>query len=241
MKSTFKDIMDLKKITTLTNKFKHFSKDNNSFIKLFLDPNNDANKTAINFIVGLFGTSISLALCIDNYNFLALLSLSFISSFFIFQVALFYNQKKEVKKINLNFGKYICINKMLNNKIVKEINNTLNELNEDEKELLVNILSKNKKNEPLKQSAEYLSYIMLLNKLSDTDIEDIRDHKDIIFDFIKTKISSQDYIDNLLEMLTKKLKEQTSSEKIMKIEEQFNNPITSKITHINKSLVIKNI
>jgi hypothetical protein len=242
MKSTFKDIMDLKKITTIVNKFKHFSKDNNPFIKFFLDPSNDEDKTTINAIVGLLCASISLVLYIDNYNFLSLFIISFISSFFIFQLALSYNQKKQASKINLNFGKHICINKMLDKKNVKEINQVLSELNKEERELLVNMLSKNNKNEPLKQSTEYLSYTMLLNKLNDTDLEDIREHKDIIFDFIKNKISTQAYVDNLLKVLTKKLEEETSSEKIMKVEEKFNDPkTTSKITHVNKSLVIKSI
>jgi hypothetical protein len=241
MKSTFKDIMDLKKITTIVDKFKHFSKNNNSFIKLFLDPSNKHDKVTTNLILGLLIPISSIFLYIYNYNFLSFLNISFMISFFVFQLALSYNQKKLANKINLKFGKYICINEVLNKKNVKEINNTLKELNDDEKELFTNMLIKNNKNEPLKQSAEFLSYTMLLNKLRHTNLEDIREHKDIIFDFIKTKISSQAYVDNLLEVLAKKLKEQTSNEKIMKIEEQFNKPTKLKVTQVNKSLVIKNI
>ncbi len=86
------------------------------------------------------------------------------SSFYIFQFFLFYNQKKQIKKINLSYGKYICLYKILDNKTINQINqinNTLKELNEEEKELFSNILCKNDKNEPLKQNSEYLSIYML--------------------------------------------------------------------------------
>lgn len=241
MSLSFKEALNISKIKELKNKFKNISSKSSWFSFVFRSDNIEG----VNFfsLIGAFLLGFT-HLMFDSTFSLLLFYIPIIS--FLFFNPAYFLQKRRISKINLSYdaAKYICLNKFLNKNLINEINENLSNLNQKEKELLELMILKNPSNEPLLCNEYFLSNKILENFLSKKTIKEIKEEKDVIFNYIRENITDDKTVDKFLSLLNSKLNEKTAEEKILEVENKFNennNNNDNDIQIENKSLAIKNI
>lgn len=213
-----KDIINIKKINSILNTFKEIK--NNSKKSIWNSIVNVIYEEPVAFFITsglnlLFSAFIVDFLSLGNLTFF--LIFTFISFIFILSKI---NFIVSCKKINFNYNKiyHLIYNKKIREKQINEINNILLDINEKDKKLAESILEKDP---VIDYSPEYISYVLLKSKLNTMTIEEIREDKDIIFNFIQKEINNHSQQSYLLDLLEERLKEMTVNERVQKINNTF--------------------
>ena len=238
MSLNFKEALNINKIKELKNKFKNISSKSSWFGFIFKSD----NIVGVNFasVIGAFILGF-IHLMFDNTFSLLLFYIPIISLLFFNPV--YFLQKRRISKINLHSymaSKYICLDRFLNKNLINEINENLSNLNQKEKELLELMILKNSSDSPLLCGEYFLANKILENFLSKKTIKEIKEEKDVIFNYIRENITDDKTVDQFLSLLNSKLNEKTAEEKILEVENKFNEK-NNDIQIENNSLAIKNI
>ena len=246
MSLTFKEALNIEKIKELKNKFKNVS-NKFSWLDFVCKP---YNLTSINMaaLINSF-VNLSVYFIVDEIvGLIFFLGVATVTLFFNFVYLL---HKKRASKINFSSFlnvKYIHYEKFLNKKIFNEINEIFSNLNQKEKELLELMFSTSSSEKPLLEDEHFLVNQILKNFLLTKTIKEIKNEKDVIFDYIRKNIKDKKTIENFLSLLNsqlnkedleeKNLEEKILREKILKVENRFNENNTQVK---KKTLAIKNI
>lgn len=218
MKITFKDIESLKneKLEYFKNIFEEESKRKNFLGSLF----HKALKNSENLFFSLGFSLVIILILFNFFNFYSLFFtipyVSFFSYYMLKYKNLFLKIKLDKKVITTNFSKYLC-----NNKEIDSLNNKINQLTNSDLHLLTKIFSKNY----FIQDSHIIIYSLLLDKLYFSKLDDIKENKQIIFNYLKSKnfknlpTFEQTYF---IEIFDQKMNKATSSEKVALLEKKYN-------------------
>lgn len=220
--------------------FKDINSLNNGKLEYFQETfNNELKKK--NFLGNLFSDIYSTGETTFNFYFAFIITflvtsifiefkiLLFAVPFFIFMFYFTYKYNNMLKKINLskktvkiNFARY-----MYNEEDIKSINNKINKLSKADIELL-NKVSSNAGS--LKRGSKNILYDMVWSKLYWSNLDEIKENKDIIFNYLKSKHFKElsDYSkNNMIEKVEEKMDKATHSDKVALLEEKYNKNINN--------------